>query len=705
MMRSSMFVGLLLAASTAVMPATAAPMTLQGTMAYPFISSLVASSEGKAIGWVREVAGVRNIWVAGTAGDAPKQVTAFTEDDGQELTQLTFAPDGKSLLFVRGGDHDGNWTGTLAPNPAANPEEPKVMLWRANLASGSPAQALAECDAPAVSATGTIVCLKAGQVWQVGADGKGFARLFFDRGRLSDLVWSPDGSKLAFTSRRDGHALIGIYAGGGAPVRYLSASSGVDGKPVWSPDGAKLAFTRRWPGLDGYGRFLDYKPQPWAIMVGDAASGAVRQVWASGTGLRDSFPDVAGGANLHWTAGDRLLFLSAQTNWQQLYSVPASGGDAMRLTGDGFMVEHVSLSPDRATVFYSANTGATKDDDTRRHVFSVKVTGGPVAAVTSGTGLEWTPAATQDGVALIAATQRDAGALQWCVPRCQTLPGQMVPADFAGAAMVVPEKVTWQAPDGQTIHGQLFKPPGGSSGRRPAVIFVHGGPPRQMLLGFSSMRYYANAYALNQYLAARGFVVLSVNYRLGIGYGWDFQHPADGGPRGAGEYQDVLSAAKWLQGRSDVDAGRIGIWGGSYGGLLTAQALARNSDVFKAGVDIHGVHDWSRTLIETLGTGIASYGDTERERALRTAWTSSPIADVDGWRSPALLIHGDDDRNVRINQTIALASELRRRGVPFEELIIPNEIHDFLRHAGWAQVNAATAEFLERHLNPDAPSL
>jgi dipeptidyl aminopeptidase/acylaminoacyl peptidase len=244
----------------------------------------------------------------------------------------------------------------------------------------------------------------------------------------------------------------------------------------------------------------------------------------------------------------------------------------------------------------------------------------------------------------------------------------------------------------------LFRPAGG--GKRPALVFVHGGPPRQMLLGFPHMRYYANAYALNQYLASRGFVVLSINFRLGIGYGHDFQHPADGGPRGAGEYQDVLSGAKWLQGRSDVDAQRIGIWGGSYGGLLTAQALARNSDVFKAGVDIHGVHDWSRSMIESLGPGIASQGDTQRDQALRTAWTSSPLADVAGWKSPVLLIHGDDDRNVRINQTIALANELHARGVPFEELIIPNEIHDFLRHDGWARVNAATAEFLERQLKP-----
>jgi dipeptidyl aminopeptidase/acylaminoacyl peptidase len=682
-------------------PAAATPMSLKGAMAYPFTSGLVSSPDGKRIAWVREVAGVRNIWVASGSGAQPVQVTGFAADDGQELTQVVFATDGQSLFFVRGGDHDGNWAaaGNLAPNPDASPDEPKVMLWRADTSGATPAKPLAECDAPAISAKGVIACEKAGQVWTVSADGKDFARAFFDRGRIADMAWSPDGSRLAYVSRREGHALIGIYGGPAQPITYVQAASGVDGSPTWSPDGKRIAFTRRWTGMDGYGRFLAFEPQPWAIMVADTATGAARQAWASGTALRDSFPDVTGGANLHWAAGDRLVFLSAATNWQQLYTVPASGGAATRLTGDGFMVEHVALSPDGSTLYYSANTGAAVDDDTRRHVFSVKVGGGQAVPVTSGTGLEWTPAATNDGVALIAASARDAGAVQWCAPRCATLAGQAAPADFAGAAMVMPEKVTWKAPDGTTIHGQLFRP-AGATGKRPAVVFVHGGPPRQMLLGFSSMRYYANAYALNQYLASRGFVVLSVNYRLGIGYGWDFQHPATDGPRGASEYQDVISSARYLHSRADVDPARIGIWGGSYGGLLTAQALARNSDVFKAGVDIHGVHDWSRTMIETLGTGIKSYGDTNRDKALQTAWTSSPLADIAGWRSPVLLIHGDDDRNVRINQTIALAAELRTRGVAFEELIIPNEIHDFLRHAGWRQVNAATAEYLERQLKP-----
>ena len=114
-----------------------------------------------------------------------------------------------------------------------------------------------------------------------------------------------------------------------------------------------------------------------------------------------------------------------------------------------------------------------------------------------------------------------------------------------------------------------------------------------MLLGWHDLQYYDNAYAVNQYLAADGFLVLSVNYRLGVGYGREFHEPLHAGAAGAAEYQDVVAAAKFLMGRADVDSSRIGIWGGSYGGYLTAIALARNSDIFKAGVDIHGVHDWT----------------------------------------------------------------------------------------------------------------
>jgi dipeptidyl aminopeptidase/acylaminoacyl peptidase len=131
--------------------------------------------------------------------------------------------------------------------------------------------------------------------------------------------------------------------------------------------------------------------------------------------------------------------------------------------------------------------------------------------------------------------------------------------------------------------------------------------------------------------------------------------------------------------------------------LLTALGLARNSDVFKAGVDLHGVHDWTPLTegwARERGNGGFEKGD--REQAARVAWESSPDSSVDGWKSPVLLIQGDDDRNVRFHQTVDLAQRLQARNVPFEELVLPNEIHGFLRHVSWLRADEATAEFLTR---------
>jgi dipeptidyl aminopeptidase/acylaminoacyl peptidase len=700
----AMIMGGLLAAAS---PALAAPFTLPQLLSYAFVSDLVADRAGKRLAWVRIEGGVRNIWVADGPGLVPRQVTQFTADDGQELTQLTWAPDGNVLVFVRGGDHDSNWpaTGNLQPDPTSATTEPKITLWRAGLAPGSKAARITEGDAPALSAHGELAFLRDGQVWltrlKVIGETDDVHRGFFDRGKDGHLTWSPDGSKLAFVSNRGDHSFIGVFTGPDKPLAWLAPSTGFDGDPVWSPAGTQIAFTRQ-PGRGGPPEsLLTRTPAPWAIWTADVASGAARRLWASGAALRASYPDVTGGANLHWAADDRLTFLSVASNWQNLYALPAAGGDPVPLTPGAFMVEHVALSPDGKALLYSANTGATKDDDGRRHIFRVPVAGGAPEAVTSGESLEWTPVGLADGVAWIGATALQppqVGVTIAGAPR--VLAGQTVPAGFPGKDFVVPKQVTFTAPDGLVIHGQLFEAPGGA--KRPGVVFVHGGPPRQMLLGWSYMRYYSNAYAMNQYLAAHGFTVLSVNYRLGIGYGWDFQHPDKGGWAGSSEYQDVVAGARYLQGLASVDPARIGIWGGSYGGLLTGLALARNSDIFKAGVDLHGVHDWSRILAEEFGGPSANYEKGDRERAAEVAFKSSPVADVATWTSPVLFIHGDDDRNVRFNQTIDLVRRLQAKGTPFEELVIPDEIHDFLRAQDWATVDAATAEFLTRKLGVKA---
>jgi len=319
--------------------------------------------------------------------------------------------------------------------------------------------------------------------------------------------------------------------------------------------------------------------------------------------------------------------------------------------------------------------------------------------LTAGESIEYTPVATGGNhVAFVATGAQEPPLVDVIVldgSQRAALEPNAIPADFPLSQLVVPVPVTFKAADGTTVHGQLFRRPRDGAGK-PGIIFVHGGPPRQMLLGWHYFDYYSNAYAVNQYLAAHGFVVLSVNYRLGIGYGRAFHQPDHAGFAGASEYQDVQAGAHFLQSQPGVDPKRIGIWGGSYGGYLTALALARNSDVFKAGVDYHGVHDWSVELDGWVGKAPARYEKGDRDAAMKSAWESSPDASVAGWKSPVLLIQGDDDRNVPFQQTIDLARRLDARHLPYEELVIPNEIHGFLRHVSWLRADTANVEFFAR---------
>ena len=197
-------------------------------------------------------------------------------------------------------------------------------------------------------------------------------------------------------------------------------------------------------------------------------------------------------------------------------------------------------------------------------------------------------------------------------------------------------------------------------------------------------------------------MVLAINYRLGIGYGHDFQRPPRAGIAGASEYLDVKAAGEWLRARPEVDGARIGIYGGSYGGYLTALALGRDSDLFAAGVDIHGVHDMTSDGGSRFGGGTFRFErpTSEVEALARTAWESSPVSSVLTWRSPVLMIHADDDRNVRFSQTVDLVQRLRAKGVELEEITIVDDTHHFMRHANQKRVNAAIAGYLEKKLKP-----
>jgi dipeptidyl aminopeptidase/acylaminoacyl peptidase len=675
--------------------------TLPEIMSYPFPTELVAADDGAAFAWVLNERGVRNIWVATGPEFQPRMITNYETDNGQPITRLTFSPDGRWLVYVRGGDDGANWPaeGNLAPNPASATEEPKVTIWAVAIEDGEPVN-VAEGSEPAVSDDNRLAFIRDHQVWTAQLDGEGKPeRLFFDRGEAHGLRWSPDGTRLAFVSDRGDHSFIGVFASKDEPLAYLAASTHRDGTPCWSPDGRRIAFVR----LRGEGGppepILERTPEPWSIQVADVASGDAHTVWESPETLRGSFP---GDAHLEWAAGDRLVFLAEVDGWPHLYSVPAGGETPpLLLTPGEFMVEQLDLDPDRRSILYSANTGTTRDDGERRHLFRVPVDAAEPVAVTSGESLEWQPviAGDREHIAFIGATARQPPFVYVAAAdgdARRALTAGRLPDEFPEEELVVPVDVTFEAGDGMTVHGQIFQTDDEVAGK-PGIVFLHGGPPRQMLLGWHYSSYYSNSYAVNQYLANHGFVVLSVNFRLGIGYGHDFNNPPHWGPTGASEYLDVAAGGRFLQSRDGVDPERIGLWGGSYGGYLTALGLARDPELFKAGVDLHGVHDWSVILGTWFGEPASRYEQGDFEKALKVAWESSPTADVAQWRGPVLLIHGDDDRNVRFDQTVDLVQRLHEHDVPFEVLVLPNEIHGFLRHASWLKANTATVEFFEQH--------
>jgi dipeptidyl aminopeptidase/acylaminoacyl peptidase len=749
-----------LLAAAAARPAFPA-FTIEQVLGAPFPSQLRAARQGQRVAWVLNRHGERNVWVADGPDFVPRQVTHYQGDDGQPLASLRLTPDGQTLLYARGTEvneagESANpasraqapkqqvWAiavppagaGTAAP-AGAGQAQPRLLgdmgcaeegcediqvspdgrsavwaakhhLWLAPVAPVPPvAGAAARPAAPAA----------AGAVAPAAPEAAGAARqLFALQGDASQQRWSPDGKRLAFRLNRGDHSYVAVYELATERVVYMAPGIDRDELPRWARDGSRLAFIRE-PSVPEKLPLIPQRPSPWSLWLGDPATGEAHPIWRSAAGSEGSLSPFAADSLL-FAAGDRIVFAAEQNEGgrNHLYSIPAAGGQPTELTPGEYDVEDVELSADGGSVLYSANEHrADPADEDRRHLWRVSVAGGAPRALTAGEGIEWSPVETGDGKVVLclgssattpAAPYRlAAGAPPAPAASRVPLAPDLLPADFPAGELVVPRQVVWKSADGLLIHGQLFLPrgassPGGSGGSHslPGLIFTHGGPVRQMLLGFHYIEYYHNAYAMNQYLASRGYAVLSVNYRLGIMYGRAFREAPHSAWRGSAEYGDVVAGAHFLRELPQVDPHRIGLWGGSYGGLLTALGLARNSDLFRAGVDFHGVHDWSLFLPRWDGAAASPAAPPDLREAYQLAFASSPDAAVDSWRSPVLLIHGDDDRNVPFAQTRDLAQRLRGRGVMVEELIFPDEIHDLLLWKDWVRSYRAAADFFDHRL-------
>jgi dipeptidyl aminopeptidase/acylaminoacyl peptidase len=656
---------------------TAAPAAqtdeLAAALALPVASALVGAREVPRFAWVERAAGVRNIWVA-DRGRPARQVTAFTEDDGQELSDLALSADGASLAFVRGGDSE--FPDDRVPNAGSAASPPPQQVFVVAPGSGAPAL-VGEGHSPAFAPAGDrLAFTRRGEIWLWDRAG-GARRLASTAGEVRRLQWSPDGRRLLFIDHRGDYSFVALLDLAAPRLRYVDPGFDYSVEPVFSPDGRQVAFVRYVePPADSAADSGPY----WSIRIADSSTGASRLLWTAPAGAGARFEGTRS-HDLFWSSDGRLVFPWERSGWLHAYAIDAErGGTPAELTPGEFEVDAFLLGADGRSLIYAANA----DDLDRRHIWKRPLVGGAAVALTRGRGVESSPALGAGALAVIA-TDVDHPA------HPASVEDELVPLKPVAAApgFVAPEPVVFQAEDGTKVHAMWFHARG--SGRHPALVYVHGGPRRQMLPAFHPSGYYSNAYILNQRFAARGFDVLAVNYRSGTGYGAAFRDAPDQARAGASEYRDVLAAGRWLAARDDVDPARIGIWGGSWGGYLVALALARNSDLFAAGVDFHGVHSMLRPVPNSLSPAA-------QVAARQLQWDSSPLGAIQGWRSPVLLIHGDDDRNVDFSQSVVLARELTARGIPFRELAFPNERHSFLVHAHWLASLRATEAFFEERL-------
>ncbi|HSF16433.1 MAG TPA: LpqB family beta-propeller domain-containing protein [Vicinamibacteria bacterium] len=659
------------------------------------------SPDGTHVAFVWDRAGVQNLFVVDAVGGWPEARTDYR--DGVVGAPF-WSADGSVVYFERDGE--------LYEVPPTGPVSPKAVF-------GTEAR---ESEVRLSPDGRQVAFVRLGDVWIRNLESGREKRLTVTLVSESDLRWSPDGARIAFIYTRSaprtdsydyiGQKLlfqriegdpqdVGVVSIEGGGVMPVGASPQVEHFPRWL-DARRLTLERVSSDL-----------RVREVLLADATTGEVRTLhrdedekwWSLGYLGAEPRPSPD---------GRFVAFVSDATGWDRLYVVSTNGGEARPLTNDGEEVRRFAWSPDGTSIAFDSNADAANPG--RRHLFVVDVDGAdPPRRLTSGTGTNTQPADASgfglvnehggwsaDGSKLLFqhTDSRRPADLFWLMLGEDLPPRELtysLPPSVDRNELIEPELVSYAAPDGRQVPAYLFVPRNlDRAQKHPAIVWIHGDGIAQNYEGWHIRRDYAVYYSFHQYLAQQGYIVLAPDYRGSIGYGKEWrQLPYR--DLGGGDYEDIAASVPYLESLLYVDPERIGVWGLSYGGFLTLKALTEDPELFRAGIDVAGVHDFRYWHRDPGGRWILGrLGDPEEnpDAYLQAA----PVERVDRIARPLLVLHGTADVNVPFLESLHLIDELMKKGKKVDFVAYPGEFHYFHREHVLRDAWRRVEEFFSTHL-------
>ncbi len=471
-----------------------------------------------------------------------------------------------------------------------------------------------------------------------------------------------------------------VGASGDDPPRQMDLGRGYDSRPAqWSDDSKYVALASQ---------SADFKSQE--IRVVDVSTGKAKTVFHQ---VDDRWAEVS---DIGWDqASKRIWFTSDQSGYKHLYTVGIDGSSLKQMTHGNWEIHHDSFSHDPQWIgnwiYYSSTEAGTAE----RQLYRVRADGSSSPERLSkekGLHIGWI---SDDGVsrAELRADMKNPFDLYVDGARVTESPR----AEFYQAPWAETRFVTYPSlKDRKAVTARLLLPSGYDpdrvgTKRWPAIVYIHGaGYATSVLKQWGS--YQELRFVFNNFLAERGYVVLEMDYRGSTNYGRDWRSGVYlhmGGP----DLEDVLGGVEYLRGLKNIDMERVGIWGWSYGGFMTAMAMFRAPATFKAGAAFSGVYDWANYNADYTGERLTT--PAENPEAYRR---SSPIDFSGQLRNHLLLVHGIVDDNVLFQDTVQLTEKLIHEGKSFEEAFYPEENHAYVRDESFKDAFQRAADFFDRHL-------